>query len=470
MMPEPVSVQYGEGLPVGRRRLVVFTVGITTVLSVLDGTISNVALPTIATDLAVSSAAVVWVVNAFQLATTMLIVPLTTAGDIFGFARVYRVGVAVFVAASIGCALAHDLPLLIVARSLQGIGAAAILATSQPITRFAYPMAMIGMAVGTQSVIVSSTSAFGPSIGGVILGIGSWPWLFWINVPLGIVALALSGLLPRMPRATHRFDWTSAVLSALTLALFITGLDQLRAPANYVLFAVELLTALVLGTILVRRQRNFDPPFIALDLLRIRIIRMGVASSFTGFTAQNCGLIALPFYFHSLGYAAAETGFLMTPFPVGSACVSLVAGRLSDRYNAGLLGSAGLAIFAGALALLALLPAHPSTLDVVWRTALAGAGFGLFSSPNLRSMVAAAPSHRSGAITGLTTTSRMTGQTSGVALTALIFSAAASVNGPLIHIVLWTAVGLALVAMAISALRIEAVHDGRRPGRAGPWT
>jgi DHA2 family multidrug resistance protein-like MFS transporter len=465
-----VGVQYGEGLSIGRRRLVVFTVGITTVLSVLDGTISNVALPTIENELAVSSALVVWVVNAFQLATTMLIVPLTTYGDIAGFARVYRAGVALFIVSSAACAASHSLPMLIGARVVQGIAAAAILASSQPITRFAYPVAMLGVAVGTQSLIVSAASAAGPSIGGLILGLGSWPWLFWINVPFGLVSLALSGILPQMPRATHRFDWWSAVLSGLTLALFITGLDQLRAPANYAAFAIELGAALGLGTIVVRRQRGLDPPFIALDLLRIRIVWMSALTSFTSFAAQNCSLIALPFYFHSLGYAATQIGLLMTPFPVGSAMIALVAGRLADRYHAGVLGSIGLAIFATAMALLALLPAHPSTFEVVWRTGLAGLGFGLFVSPNLRAMVAAAPRHRSGAITGLTTTTRMTGSTVGVALTALIFSAAGNVGAGLIHVVLWVSVGLAIVAIGISSLRIEFVRDARREGRAGPWT
>jgi DHA2 family multidrug resistance protein-like MFS transporter len=464
-----VGVQYGEGLPTSRRRLVVFTVAITTILSVLDGTISNVALPTIEHDLTVSSAAVVWVVNAFQLATTMLIVPLTTYSDIFGFARVYRAGVVLFIVSSVGCALAHSLPELITARVAEGVAAAAILATSQPIMRFAYPVAMLGVAIGTQSLIVSAASAAGPSIGGLILALGSWPWLFWINVPFGLVSLALSGGLPNMPRATHRFDWWSAVLSGATLALFITALDQLRAPANYALFAIELTAAIVLGIVVVRRQRGLDPPFIALDLLRIPIVWMSALTSFTSFAAQNCSLIALPFYFHALGYSAAQIGLLMTPFPVGSALIAIVAGRLADRYHAGVLGSIGLAVFASALALLALLPAHPATFDVVWRTGMAGLGFGLFVSPNLRAMVAAAPRHRSGAITGLTTTTRMTGSTVGVALTALIFSATASVGPALIHVVLWVSVGLAILAIGISSLRIEFVRDVRGAGRAGPW-
>jgi MFS transporter, DHA2 family, multidrug resistance protein len=145
--------------------------------------------------------------------------------------------------------------------------------------------------------------------------------------------------------------------------------------------------------------------------------------------------------------------------------VSLAAGSLYDKYHTGVLGSIGLAAFALALALLALLPAHPSTFDVVWRTGLAGLGFGLFVSPNLRAMVAAAPRHRSGAITGLTTTTRMTGSTTGVALTALIFSAAGSATGET-RVVLWVSVALALAALAVSSLRIDAI---RYPG-AGPRT
>ena len=265
-----LSVEYGEGLPLGRQRIVVSTVAITTVLSVLDGTIMNVALPTIAQDLAVSSAAVVWVVNAFALAQTMLIVPLSTYGDIGGFARIYRAGIVIFIAGSIACALSHTLSLLVAGRCVQAIGAAGILATSQPITRFAFPRTMLGLAIGVQSLIVSISSAAGPAIGGLILGVGSWPWLFWINIPFALVALALSDLLPDMPRASHRFDWPSAVLSGATLALFITGLDQLRPPANTAFFALEIAGALILGTIVVRRQGRLEVPFIALDLLQIR--------------------------------------------------------------------------------------------------------------------------------------------------------------------------------------------------------
>jgi MFS transporter, DHA2 family, multidrug resistance protein len=437
---------------------------------VLDGTIANIALPTIAQEFHVSSSSVVWVVNAFALTSTMLIVPLTTYGDIAGFAPIYRVGVALFVLGSIACALSHSLTMLVAGRCVQGIGCAGILATSQPISRFAFPRAMLGTAIGIQSLIVSISNAAGPSIGGLILSIGSWPWLFWINVPFALVALAMSGMLPDMPRSGNKFDWISAVFSGATLALFITGLDQLRAPANTVFFAIEIIAALVLGTLVVRRQGQLETPFIALDLLQVRIIRLSLMSSLTSFIAVSSALIALPFYFHQLGYTPAQVGFLMTPFPVGSALVALIAGRLADRYHAGILGAIGLATFATAMALLALLPAHPAMFDLVWRTALAGAGFSVFITPNLRAMVGAAPRHRSGAITGLTTTARMTGMTTGVAVAARIFSIGGAASGGEVRAVLWVSVVLALIATGISTLRIESVTDLRREGRAGPWT
>jgi DHA2 family multidrug resistance protein-like MFS transporter len=193
-------------------------------------------------------------------------------------------------------------------------------------------------------------------------------------------------------------------------------------------------------------------------------------SSVTTFVAVSAALIALPFYFHQLGYDAAHVGYLMTPFPVGSALCAVLAGRLSDRYHAGILGAIGLATFAIAMVLLALLPEHPTTFDLIWQTALAGVGFSIFVTPNVRAMVGAAPRHRSGAITGLTTTARMTGMTTGVAVASLIFSIWSGSGSGEVRAVFWVAAGLAAIATAISTLRIESVAELRREGRAGPWT
>ena len=212
----------------------------------------------------------------------------------------------------------------------------------------------------------------------------------------------------------------------------------------------------MLGTIVVRRQGTLDPPFLAVDLLRIRVIRLGLIAGSAAFIAQGAMLIALPFYFRLLDYTPAETGFLMTSFPLGTALIALVAGRLADRYHTGMLGVIGLGTFAASMVLLVLLPAHPSTIDVVWRTALAGIGWGIFASPNLRTIVGAAPPHRVGVTTGLTTTSRLAGTATGVVLVGLVFSAAGpsgAANGTTIRIALLLAAAIVLAGVGACGLR-----------------
>jgi DHA2 family multidrug resistance protein-like MFS transporter len=449
-----------DGLPIGRRRVVVALVAITSVLSVLDSTISNVALPSIARDLHVTSADVVWVVNAFQLATTMLLLPLSALGDIVGFRRVYLSGVAIFTAASILCALSHSLPALVASRFVQGIGAAAILSSGQPISRFAYPARMLGVAVGIQTLVISISGAAGPSIGGFILGVGSWPWMFWINLPFGILCLAFGGLLPLTPRQPHRFDWASAVMSGTTLVLLITGIDQLRIAGHLAFSIAELSAAVVLGTLLVRRQPTLDTPIFAIDLLRIRIVSLSLISAFIVFISQNAMMIALPFYFQALGNDPTQTGILLTPFALGSALIATIAGYLSDRYHPGLLGVVGLSGYVVSLILLATLPHGASTFAIIWRVLLGGVGYGLFISPNIRAIIGNVPRSRSGAITGLVTSNRMIAATCGVAFAALIFSFGGStepghVGIGTIRIVLDASAALAIVAIGTSALRIE---------------
>jgi DHA2 family multidrug resistance protein-like MFS transporter len=446
-----------DGLPIGRRRVVVAIIAVTSVLSVLDSTISNVALPSMARDLHVSSADVVWVVNAFQLATTMLLLPLSALGDIVGFRRVYLSGVAIFTAASVPCALAHDLPVLVAARFVQGIGAAAILSSGQPISRYSYPAHLLGMAVGIQTLVISISGTVGPSLGGLILGIGSWPWMFWLNLPFGIVCLACGGLLPLTPRGSHRFDIVSAILSASTLVLVITGVDQLRFPGHALWSACELAAALATGVALVRRQRSLEVPLFATDLLRIAIVRLSLASAFLLFLSQNAMLVALPFYFQALGHDPAQTGALLTPFALGSALVALIAGWLSDRYPAGLLGVIGLAAYVIGVILLATLPAGASAATIVARVLLAGIGYGLFVSPNVRAIISNVPRSRSGAITGLLTSNRMVSATCGVALAAFVFSlrGEAHVSAATTRLVLDGAAAVGALAALVSGVRLD---------------
>jgi DHA2 family multidrug resistance protein-like MFS transporter len=190
-----------------------------------------------------------------------------------------------------------------------------------------------------------------------------------------------------------------------------------------------------------------------IDLLRIPVFALSICTSVASFCAQMLAFVALPFYLRDrFGYSAVEIGLLITPWPIAIAFAAPLAGRLVERYPAGLLGGIGLLLFAMGLAALAALPAHPTMLDVAWRMALSGAGFGLFQSPNNRTMIAAAPRERSGGASGMLGTARLLGQTTGAALLALLL-ARYPADGTRAALVF--GVGFAVLGAALSSLRLS---------------
>jgi DHA2 family multidrug resistance protein-like MFS transporter len=442
-----------DGLPGRQRFWAILTVALGVTMAVLDGAIANIALPTIAVDVHASAAASIWVVNAFQLAIIVSLLPLAALGDIVGYRRIYQIGLGVFTLASLSCALSDSLLTLTAARVLQGFGAAGIMSVNAALVRFIYPRNLLGRGLGLNAMIVAVSSALGPTVAAGILALGSWPWLFAVNVPLGLLALAIGWRsLPATPRSPHRFDYASAVLNAVTFGLFIVAIDSFGHGARALEGGLELLGAAVAGALLVRRQLRLPLPLLPVDLLRIPIFGLSIATSVCSFCAQALAYVSLPFYFHDvLGRSQVATGLLMTPWPAVVAVVAPISGRLADRYAAGLLGGLGMAAFCAGLLLLAALPADPSAADVVWRMAICGLGFGLFQSPNNRAMIGAAPKARSGGAAGGLATARLLGQTTGAALVALIFGLA-GLHGTTATLV--AAAGFAAVAAGVSCLRL----------------
>jgi DHA2 family multidrug resistance protein-like MFS transporter len=449
--PKPES---DGGLPLPRRIWAIMTVALAIVMAVLDGSIANVALPTIARSVAASPADAIWVVNAYQLAITVALLPLASLGEIWGYAKVYRVGLALFVVASLACALSDSLLTLSLARIVQGFGAAGVMSVNTALVRFIYPRRVLGRGIGFNALVVAISAAIGPSVAAAILSAATWPWLFLVNVPTGILALLLSRCLPRTPRAAHPFDWRSALLNALAFGLLVAAVDGLGHGERGWLVALEAAAAAGAGVALVRRQLPQRAPLLPVDLLRIPAFTLAISTSVCSFAAQALAYVALPFYLQdALGRGAVETGLLMTPWPLALAVMAPLAGRLADRYPAGLLGGIGLAVFAGGLALLALLPAHPTGADIAWRMAVSGLGFGLFQSPNNRAIVTAAPPARSGGASGMLATARLLGQTTGAALVALVFGLLPQAGA---QPALYLAAGVAATAAVVSLVRLAA--------------
>ena len=201
------------------------------------------------------------------------------------------------------------------------------------------------------SLVVSVSAASGPSIAGAVLAVAPWPWLFAINVPIGIVTLILAmRLLPYTKPSEHHFDVLSAVLCALMFLCLIGGITGIGHGQSALPLTAEFAGAILTGCLLVRRQRNQTLPLLPVDLFRRPIFALSVTTSVCSFIAQGIAFVSLPFYFHDvLGASAVTTGLMMTPWAVMTAIMAPIAGRLADRYPAGILGGIGLAILAGRL-------------------------------------------------------------------------------------------------------------------------
>ncbi|MDQ2778261.1 MAG: MFS transporter, partial [Pseudomonadota bacterium] len=203
-----------DGLPTPARYWAMLAIAIGITMSVLDSAVVNIALPTIARQFHTTPSAAIWVVTSYQIAIVTLLLPLAALGERIGYARVYRGGLVVFTLASLCCALAGSLPVLVGARALQGLGAAGIMSNSGALVRYTYPDRLLGRGLGLNALVVSMAAAAGPSLASAILAIGTWPWLFAINVPIGLFNVALAWrALPASDRSREPYDWFSAVLN-----------------------------------------------------------------------------------------------------------------------------------------------------------------------------------------------------------------------------------------------------------------
>lgn len=445
-----------DGLPLPKRYWAILATALGVGMSVIDGTIANVALPTIARDLGTAPSVTIWVVNAYQLAITISLLSFASLGDIYGYRRVYLTGIGVFSVTSLICALSGSFWTLTIARILQGFGAAAITSVNTALLRIIYPKKFIGRGMGINAMVVAVSIAAGPTIASAILSLGSWHWLFAVNVPIGIAALVI-GLtyLPDNPVKTYgrRFDKVSCLMNALTFGLLIFSLEGIAHRKSAMVIIICVLALAIIGYVFVRRQLRQRFPLLPVDLLRIPIFSLSVGSSICSFTGQMLAMISLPFFLqNTLGRTDVTTGLLLTPWPLATMIMAPLAGRLVEKVHPGILGSIGMAIFASGLYLLATLPGDPANVDIAWRLFLCGAGFGLFQTPNNSTLISSAPTNRSGGASGMLGTARLLGQTLGATLVAMLFNL---VPDHSTQACLYLGTAFAITAGIVSSLRIS---------------
>jgi len=453
-----------EGLPLPRRYYAILAISFGTALVVIDGAIPTVALPTIARDLGVDNSAAVLVVTVYQLVLVMTLLPFSALGDRLGHRRLYQMGQLVFTIATLLCFFAKSLPFLLVVRAAQSLGAAAALSVSSAIVRAIYPARQLGRGLGINSIVVSSAAALAPTLGGFVLSVGRWPWVFAAAVPFAILSLLLGRHLPEPEQHSEEFDLLGAALCAATFGLIISGLESAVHGDSPVVSAAIVATGILVAFIFVRRELGEARPIMPVDLLGMPVFALSTLGALTAFVASMAVILSLPFRLeHGFGFAPSEVGAMIAPWPLTTLFVAPTAGALSDRVPAGLLGGIGMAISCVALLALAWLPAHPHYLDLAWRMSLCGAGFGLFLSPNARLIIGSAPRERAASAGGLISTTRMTGQTLGATLVAALLALGLG-GGPapaLVAAALAVVAGLCSVARLNPALRRTEVGEVR---------
>jgi MFS transporter, DHA2 family, multidrug resistance protein len=429
-----------DGLPVPQRYHAMAAIILGIALSVLDSTILNLALPDITRHFGASASSAVWVINAYQLATLALLLPCAHLGERVGYRRVYLVGLAVFTLASVACVLAPSLLALALARAVQGLGAAGMMAVNAALVRLTYPANVLGRGIALNSVVVATASVAGPSIAALVLSIASWPWLFLIQLPLGIAVLVLAHrALPQntAPASGARLAPVDVVLNMAMFSLVFLAADAFGARRGgapdahgIAVAALMLLAGLAVGAIYLRRQWQQPTPLFPVDLLPFLLL-------------------------DTQGRGHFEAGLLITAWPAAIVLTAPFAGRMIHRVAGGLLGGIGLALLATGLALVAVLPEAPANWRIAAPLALCGVGFGLFQSPNNHTIVTSAPLRRAGAASGMLGTARLTGQSLGAVLLGLIFSVAGVRDGGPAF-ALGLAAALAGASAVFSLLRLRA--------------
>ena len=456
-----------DGLPGPERLLAVLALVTGTLMAVVDTTMINLALPTIAADLNVPASRAVWITNLFQVVCAAFLLVFAGISELITRRRLYLFGLGTFVVAALGAALSRNLETLLVFRAFQGLGAAATLSIGPSLYRAIFPSRLLGSALGLSALVVAGGYAAGPTLSGVILSFADWPWLFALNVPLGLCSLWLARR--ALPKETPRqggFDTLGALYSMLMLASFFVAMDAVGHAAPIWQSGGWAMLAVAACTLFIRRQQRAPYPLLPLSVFAEKRFTLAVSASGLAFIGQGLTFVALSFFYQEhMGFSPLETAWLFTPWPLAIMLVGPLAGRLADRVNPSLLSSTGLMLLIIGLVALALVDESTGVAGSLWRTALCGIGFGLFQPPNNREMMGSLPPERSANVSGVMSTTRTVGQSFGVALVG----AALALGSP-IQVTLWLGAGTTVLALLASLSRVSLAQralDERRASSVG---
>jgi len=409
-----------------RKWFVMAAVGMGIFLGTIDGSIINVALPTLSRNLETDFAVVQWVSLAYLLTMATLMLSMGRLGDMIGKKKVYVSGFVIFTLGSLLCGIAPSIYLLIAFRVLQAIGAA-MMTLGMAIITENFPPSERGKALGISGSLVSIGIILGPVVGGLILSAISWRWIFYVNLPIGIIGTYM--VLRLVPETTQtskeRFDFFGAfalfaTMSSLLLGLTIGQNTGFTEPVPMMLFAIGMISLVgFLGI-----EKNSSHPMIDLNIFRNRLFNINLITGMFTFITISGTIILMPFYMEGvLGFPTSQVGLIMASIPISMGIIAPLSGALSDRVGTRLITVVGLIILVGASLGLATISSETSAWVLILLYLPVGLGMGIFQSPNNSVILGSVPREQLGVASGLLATNRTLGQTTGIAVLGALFAA-----------------------------------------------
>lgn len=426
----PISntIQARQSLPVNKWAILILA-ALSGFITTLDGSIVNIGLPAISQTFHVGiSGQIEWIIIGYLVIIAGSLLTFGRLADMLGRKPIFLTGLIVFIIGSALSGMAPTLLLLIIARLFQGLGGALIFSVNIAMITSTFPENERGMALGLNSVVVSLGVSAGPTIGGIITQYLTWRWIFYVNVPIGIVVLLAAFYFYREKRPEaklQRFDPVGAVLLAISLASLTLGLSF---GEEWGWLSPSLLSSIGLGVLVlaitIYIENHIKNPILDLHLIKNHTFAFANISFMLCMMALFAPGFLMPFYFEQLrGFSTIQTGLMLTPLPLTMAVIAPLSGTLADRVGSRWLSPIGLAIVCLGLFLLGQINAQSTMLDIIWRLVLIGIGQGVFQSPNTRTIMGAAPHEEQGEASGLLATGRVIGQSLSVALAGTVFAA-----------------------------------------------
>ncbi|SHI12225.1 drug resistance transporter, EmrB/QacA subfamily [Sporobacter termitidis DSM 10068] len=416
-----------------RKWTIIVITSLSAFMATLDGSIVNIGLPMMSSELHVSIESIQWVVTAYLLTISLMLLIWGKLSDVYGKKYIFASGFLIFSLGSALCSFSHSLPFIVVSRIIQALGAAAMMSLSQAIVTGTFPPTERGRALGVLATMVALGSLVGPSLGGILVSAFGWPSIFLINIPIGVAGFILAiVIIPEIfeKQKSQRFDVAGTGLFCFSMLLLFLGLLFAQEGAFPVIWLIPIVLVSLAGLwLFIRVERKKENPLLNIGLFRLREFSFGLVAAYLTYIALNSTMLFIPFYLQDLlKFDPLKAGLIVSAYPIAMAIVAPVSGWLSDRITYRPLTVVGLAVTTAALVLLATINETTSIVKIILLMVMLGGGFAVFQSPNNSSVMGCVPRAQLGIAGGANALFRNLGMVSGTTFSVLIFSFVSKLN------------------------------------------